>query len=358
MHQATYPRLQCGLHHVFPAVFAICVILYSSTVAWAETSPPVRIAGSAWVGDAPTWVADGLGLFNRGMGEGQPAIEVELYGSGLEALRQLIAGDAEFALAATTPTALALAGALEPGSDQPAEIAVLASIALSNQSHYLVSLAGKGIQTAGDLAGQRVAIMFGTSSHYGWTRFSAFHGLDDAEVELVDLPVAEMAAALKDGQVDAAVIWQPWDASLRSAYGDEITILPMRMLYTVNWLLLSRTDFVASHPEVVERVLQAYIDAIESIHEDAAQAVQMHAAAVGVEVDELESPAQRMLWRVGMNWSVLVNLGAQFEWLSTWPELAGMTPPEPKGYLHGGPLKRISPELVTLPDYLLAGAHQ
>ena len=333
---------------------SILLALWGCVATNAAQSDTIHIAGSAWVGDAPTWVADQSGLFNQDLADDEPRIAVQLHGSGLEALNDLVDGKAEFALAATTPTALALAGVLDGAHGQPAPIAVLASIALSNQSHYVISPAGHGIQTPADLVGHRVAIMLGTSSHFGWTQFAAFHGLDDADIELIDMPVADMAAGLRAGDIQAAVIWQPWDLSLREALDDQVTILPMRMLYTINWLLLAHRDFVSEHPDVAERVLRAYVNAIELIDSDPARALQLHSAAIDVEVDALAPLAEHMLWRVGMNWSVLVNLGAQFEWLARWPNLSDLVTPQPRDYLLGQPLKRVAPELVTLPDYLLA----
>ena len=335
-------------------VASILLTLWVSATANDSQGDMVHIAGSAWVGDAPTWIADQSGLFNHGLADGEPRIAIQLHGSGLEALEYLLEGKAEFALAATTPTALALAGLLDGTKGQPAPIAVLASIALSNQSHYVVSPAGHGIQTPADLVGRRVAIMHGTSSHFGWTQFTAFHGLDDADIELINMPVADMAAGLKAGDIDAAVIWQPWDLSLRQALDDPVTILPMRMLYTINWLLLAHRDFISEHPDVAERVLRAYVKAIELIDSDPVRAAQLHSAAIGVEVDALAPLAERMLWRVSMNWSVLVNLGTQFEWLASWPSLSEIVTPQPRDYLFAQPLKRVAPELVTLPDYLLA----
>src|SRR5690554_1945901 len=44
----------------------------------ADSREPVRIAGSAWVGDAPTWVAERLGLFNRESSDQVPPIELKL----------------------------------------------------------------------------------------------------------------------------------------------------------------------------------------------------------------------------------------------------------------------------------------
>lgn len=353
MNQGTYRPFSWVAHHLYLVTLVTLVTFSTVSPTLAENRDTVRIAGSAWIGDAPTWVADQRGLFNRDLDDGAPAIEVQLHGSGLEALKHLLAGEAEFALAATTPTALALVGALDDSGTGSSALVVLASVALSNQSHYVISLSHQGINSPQDLAGRRVGIMLGTSSHYGWTRFSGFHGLDDADIELVDMPVTDMGDALKRGDLDAAVIWQPWDLTLREALDDRLTTLSMRMLYTINWLLLTRQELVAEHPEVVERVLRGYIDAMELIDAEPEGALALHATAIGQDEADLAPLAANILWRLGLNWSVLVNLGAQFEWLATWPQFDELVIPHPGDYLHGDALRQVAPELVTLPDYLL-----
>jgi ABC-type nitrate/sulfonate/bicarbonate transport system substrate-binding protein len=326
--------------------------------ALVGTCPPdvlanqVRIGGSVWVGDGPTKVAAALDLFNQDHSESQPRIEVLSLGSGLEAVEYLMRGEVEFALAATTPTALALLGGLSSDS-AASNIVVLASVALSNQTHTLLAHPGTRITSPSDLAGRRVAVMRATSSHFGWFHFAAFHGLEEDEVELVYVPIRHMAAALIDGQADAAVIWNPWDHVLRSDVGSDLIEFPLRMIYTINWLLLADRDFALAHPELVDRVLEGYLQAIEFMGRDPEAALKLQASAVQLDPADLAKRIEGTLWRLAMNWSILVNLGAQFQWLEQWPELAGRQAPEPASYLFAEPLRRVAPELVTLPRYLM-----
>lgn len=313
----------------------------------------IRIAGSAWVGDGPTKVADELGLFNRDLPPDAPRIEVGNHGSGLEALETLLAGEAEFALAATTPTALALAGKLDSSRKSECAPVILAGVALSNQTHILVVRPDLDISSPTGLAGHRVGIMHGTSSHFGWSHVSSFYQLDEANVELVDIRVSDMADALLAGEIDAAVIWQPWELTLRDKLGERLIEFPMDMLYTVNWLLLVDREFALDNPELTQRVLRAYVDSVEFMDAEPERATRLHAEASGIAESELEKRTRNIVWWVGLNWSVLVNMGSQFEWLQTWPALDDLNIPEPRQYLYGAPLSRVAPELVTLPDYLL-----
>jgi ABC-type nitrate/sulfonate/bicarbonate transport system substrate-binding protein len=332
----------------------LLVVMMSGQVVGAEDPvAEVRIAGSAWVGDQPTKVADELGFFNAGRSPGSPVIVVDNHGSGLDAVAVLLRGEAQFALAATTPVALALVGALDEAVGTSREIVVLASVALSNQTHTVVSPSNRNIAAPADVAGRRVGIMFGTSSHYGWSQFSVFHGFAPGDVELVNVPISRMGDALLGGLIDAAVIWPPWDQRLRSELGEDLTEFELRMIYTVNWLLLAERDFVVRHPEIADRVMRGYLDAMKFIDRNPARARDIHARQAGLDPDELARSADGLIWRLSLNWSTLVNMGSQLEWLANWPELAGLELPAPTDYLFADPLLRTAPWLVTLPPYLL-----
>jgi len=316
----------------------------------ADQPAAVRIAGSAWIGDAPTRLADHLDLFNQGRKVSEPRIEVLQFGSGHDAVVALMRGEAEFALGATTPVAVALMGEMGEAGNRPV---VLASLALSNRSHRIVVLPESGIRQPQDIQGRRVGVMMGTSSHFGWFHFSRFHGLDESSVELVDLPVSAMAEAMLNGRIDAAVVWDPWDVELARATGTTLIEFPLDAIYTVNWLLLADRQLAMSQPELLERVLHGYQAALARMDSRSDETLSLLAGLFDTDVDSFLARTDGLLWRLGMNWSVLVSLGAQFDWLTAQPAFGQQPAPSPSDYLLGEPLRRLSPRLVTVPPYLM-----
>lgn len=318
--------------------------------AVADEPAVVRIAGSAWIGDAPTRLADHLDLFNQGREASEPRIEVLSFGSGHDAVMALMRGEAEFALGATTPVAMALMGEMAEAGNPPV---VMASLALSNRSHRIVVLPESGILKPEDIQGRRVGVMMGTSSHFGWFHFSRFHGLDDSSVELVNLPVSAMAEAMISGRIDAAVVWDPWDVELARATGATLDEFPLNAIYTVNWLLLADRQLAMSQPELLERVLQGYQTALARMDSRSDETLSLLADLFDTDVDSFLARTEGLLWRLGMNWSVLVSLGTQFDWLTAQPEFSQQPAPSPSDYLLGEPLRKLSPRLVTVPPYLM-----
>ncbi len=332
----------------------VVALLFAPGTPASETGARItRIAGSDWVVDAPTKVADALGYFNPDDADSGDTIRVDHYHSGQEALQQLLRGEAEFALAATTPVAIALLGQVDAALAVP-EIVILASVGLSNQSHYIVAARDRGIKVPHDLLGKRIGLMRDTSGHYGWSRFAGFHGLADAAITLIDVPVDRHRNALHDGTVDAVVSWDPWAAGVRESLGDNAVTFSTRQVYTVNWLLLTRPDTARHLPVLTDRVLRGYLRAIELIRADPEQARRLHSQVGGVPVEALAQQDRHVIWNLGLNWSVLANMEAQFDWLATRPELADRPRPTPDRYLEGEPLARVAPRHLMLPPYLHA----
>jgi len=61
--------------------------------------------------------------------------------------------------------------------------------------------------SAGELAGKKVAVPLGTAAHYGFLSQMGHFGVDVASMEIVDMAPAEGAAALAQGSLDMACGW-------------------------------------------------------------------------------------------------------------------------------------------------------
>lgn len=317
----------------------------------AEAAEVIRIAGSSWIADAPTKVADALGLFNAG--NARPVVRVDDdYHSGKAALDSLIAGQSEFALAASTPVARALMQEAGTGVERSA-LAVLGAVALSNRTHVIVANGARGIDEPDDLVGRRVGLLLGTSAHFGWHLFVQYQGLDPTRIELVDIEPVDQPAALERGAIDAAATWEPWAGRVRDVLGDDARQFSIRHLHAVAWLLVTRTEVLARFPGSAERVLTAYRDAIRVINEEPYRAAALlDYPVVAGSASPLE--AHGIIWGLWLDWGVVADLEAQFEWLGQWQEAATLSKPSIRGFLHARPLSTVWPAGIGLPPYFFA----
>lgn len=342
--------------HIVLKFLRVCLLLgalASAPCCAADAAAVARIASSVWVADVPTKVAQALGLFEaeRTTASREP-IRMRDHDAGLQGLDALLRGEAEFALTTNTPFAVAVLRQRQANAAAYDDLVVLASIALTSGSHFIVGSSARGVRAPADLVGRRIGVMFGTATHFGWAQFARLHGIADGTVTLVDLPVDQLGEALLAGDLDAVVLWEPFVSQLNQALGADAVLFSTQAVQTVNWLLVTRRATVQQRGALVERVLRAYQRAIAFVIDQPARAWEIHARATGVPLAQIERMQGRIAWDLALDWSVLANLEAQFDWLVTRPSFSASAKPLPPDYLAAEPLARLAPARVKLPAFL------
>lgn len=302
--------------------------------------------------DAPTKVADSLDSFNKDLGADDPdRIRVIYVTSGRAAFDELQKGNVDFALAATSPVANYVFDRHASGAGQ-SDIVVIASVGLSNQSYYLITSRQNGIEDPLDIPGKRLGLIRGSSAEFAWTNFAAAYGLPEDSVELVDTPIVDQGEALADGSIDIAMTWEPYGSYIARDLGDDAVTFTTRDVHSVNWLLLTSRKTADEHPEQVDRVLRAYRDAIDYIHQNPEDARRIHSNKVNLAVEDLARLEETIFWRLDLTWSVLANMENHFIRNRKQRGLTRIAP-SPTGYIHADGLRRVAPERVAIPDHLI-----
>ena len=65
-------------------------------------------------------------------------------------------------------------------------------------------------QSVADLKGAKIAVLAGTSSHYGVLKLLKEAGLGPDSVEIIDMVPPDAKSAFETGQVDAWAVWPPF----------------------------------------------------------------------------------------------------------------------------------------------------
>ena len=87
-------------------------------------------------------------------------------------------------------------------------------------SEALVVRKGSGIKSIADLKGKRVGTPFGSTSHYQLMAALKQAGLGAKDLDLENMRPQEIASAWKNGDIDAAFIWDPVLAKIK--YADKV----------------------------------------------------------------------------------------------------------------------------------------
>jgi NitT/TauT family transport system substrate-binding protein len=218
---------------------------------------------------APVYVAHDKGFFE------QEGLQVTLqhYWAGKDALESVMQGKADFCTVAETPIVLAAL------SQQP--LSILATISDSKQYMKIVARKDRGIFRPDDLRTKRIGVSPGTNAEYYLATYLTFNGIRQDEVQVVPVKPEGMAAALADGDIDAAVSWEPHLGKQRKALGPNAVVLENRGLYQLYWNLVSSQEYVKSHRDTIGGLLRALLRAQQYMEEHEGEMMAITAAYVG-----------------------------------------------------------------------------
>lgn len=129
---------------------------------------------------------------------------------------------------------------------------------------YLAVAKGSGIKTIEDLKGRKIALQRGTNGHLAAIKVLEAHGLTERDIHVINLDSAGTVAALTSKDIDAAF----GDTQLINlATKDSADII-----YTTkgedprfgrNAGIIGREAFIEAHPEITQRVVDAFVKAAQ-----------------------------------------------------------------------------------------------
>jgi NitT/TauT family transport system substrate-binding protein len=147
----------------------------------------------------------------------------------------LVSGDADAATNAETQ-------ALFRSAESPSLRIVLT---VAECYYRIVARKSAGIGSVADLKGKKVGTSLGTSAHYFLTKMARTAGLSETDVTAVAIPLPEMPAALKRGDVDAIAIWEPQAYNSEQALGSDAIVFQDRSVYRELFNLNTTADVLA-----------------------------------------------------------------------------------------------------------------
>ena len=141
--------------------------------------------------------------------------------------------------------------------------------------------------SAGELAGKKVAVPLGTAAHYGFLKQMSHFGVDVGSMEVVDMDPPDGAAAIAQGSVD---MFCGWGGSLRRAKEHGNILLTGAEKTELGILVFDVTSgpaaWVAENSDMVSKFLKVTADANAMWADEANHAKMFPAIAKDAGMDE------------------------------------------------------------------------
>ena len=121
--------------------------------------------------------------------------------SGADVIRALASGSVQLGEAGSSPIAA--------GLSQGVDISLFWILDNINDAEALVARNGSGVNSLADLKGKKIGVPYVSTSHFHTLVALKNAGVNPADVQILNLRPAEVAAAWSRGNIDAAYIWDP-----------------------------------------------------------------------------------------------------------------------------------------------------
>jgi len=311
-----------------------------AALAWLAPGPAradtLRIAASRGPLSLPLYVAQRQGFLAD---EALDVAFVDCIG-GRRCLRLVLDGQADVATSAEM--------AVVQEAFAHADVAILATMVHASDNLKLVVRKGSGIAASEQLAGRRMGVIVGTTAQYQLELHLLDVGVDPRRVTMVALQPEDVPAALKDGRVDAAVVWEPF-AYLALHGADPVGVrLPLAGGYIENYNLVARRSALARHDDVLVRLLRAVERAEQFIQARPAEAQAILRERLKLDQGFVDWGWGGLAWRLSLDQALLTTMEGEVRWAQRERHVAEGARPNVLTLVDPGPLRAVKPAAVGI----------
>ncbi len=239
-----------------------------------DQATPVRIGYSAWPGWFPWQVTETKKLFTAAA----VPVKLQWFDGYLDSINALSAGQLDCNSQTLNDTISSIAA----GADL--QVVMMNDFSTGNDQ----IIAAPGINSIADLKGKKVAAEEGTVDHYLLLMVLKQAGLSAKDITFVPLETGAAAAAFAAGKVDAAGVYAPFTTQALKRPGAKALTTSREHPGAISDLLVCRRDFVAKHPEKIQKVVNAWFATLAMIKQDPAGTLPILVERSGVSEAEFK----------------------------------------------------------------------
>jgi NitT/TauT family transport system substrate-binding protein len=257
----------------------VMAVLVTSLSTWAHAASihsgapaPIRVGVSDWTGWVAWYVARDQGYFRKYGAN----VELVWFANYTDSIAALSTGQ----LDANSQTWSDTLGPIAKG------VPLKAVLVNDNSAGNDALMVAPRIHSFADLRGRKIALEQYSISHFVLYTALERNGLAPRDVDIVNLPAGDAAAAFMSGRVDAAVVWNPWISQIQKGGTGRALFTSTQMPGLIPDLLVANTQAIQSKRKDLIAMIRAWFDTEAFIRAEPARAVAIMAKVVGMDPEQ------------------------------------------------------------------------
>ncbi len=276
------------------------------------------------------WVALEKGFYRQ---HGVDAGVAGIFKAGPEEMSAFAAGALDMGYVGEAPATTAVANGA-------AKATVLAQV--NTEGSAIVVKKDSPIQKPGDLAGKTVAIPgHSTVQDFLLQKALVKFKVDSQKVSIVVLKPPEMIGALKTGQIDAFIAWEPYPAKACTMGVGQVLIASSQIWeHHPCCVLVSDDGFHKLRPKDVEGMVRAHVDATDFINQHPDEAVK-----IGMKYTGMDEETVRLAMK-NVNYTYELSIDGEIEYVDFLSKLKYIDVPNAEAFVSRFIDARVLEEVV------------
>jgi ABC-type nitrate/sulfonate/bicarbonate transport system substrate-binding protein len=281
------------------------------------------------------WVAQDRGFFTK---QGLD-VAIQVYGSGFAATKDLLAGSLDMVTAAE---------AVAVGNSFTRNDLRIVGVISEYDDISVVGRKDRGISELADLKGKKIGVVRGSDAEFCLTRCLTLQNIPRDTVHIVDLAPSQQVEALQNGDIDAAVVWEPVVQKMKNMLRANSVSFSAQSDQALHWVLICKENMELKRPHVIERFLAAMLRAEEFLVANRTEAKAIVARRLNLESTNVESVWKDSRFQVTLPQALLLTMEDQARWMMSTARELGNEVPDFLDHVYFGALQKLRPEAITV----------
>lgn len=255
------------------ALAAVAALALAATMAPACAADKVAIGMSSGVNQVPSLVAEKMGYFK------EQGVDVELkpLARGGLAIKGVAAGSLQFSESAHVPFFAAVSRGVP--------LIAVGVVARGFYGKMVASNKNTNLKTLADFKGKRIGSQMGTGMFTIVRMILEKNGMKESDFKFTNLRVVDMPGAMENSDnFDAVIGWEPGMRRIVKSGKGKVVVSAKQFEemagITYPFLLTTTPQYRKDHPDVVQKVVNAYAKADKYITAHPDEAVKIFKAEV------------------------------------------------------------------------------